>query len=154
MARNVYSISFANQTVSDGQDLFQVLRNGNVPIFLHDLRLGQTNRFGDANAAHYRIRIGVATGNGSGGSSANPEKHGGNSSVANAACEVNNTVVATGFTAIIEDTWNIMLPYFYMAPWEDDRIQPVAGQALIVNFPQTPSASLQMSGTLTFSEIK
>ncbi len=152
---HVYTASFSAVAVSAIQDLFQLLASATVPIILYSVRIGQSSDAGDAQAEMLQIQISTTdmTINGSGGSTVTPSKHTPGDPAAVTVAEANNTTQSTVATPVISDTFNVQAGWLYQPPPEE-RITILPTDGLVVELPAAPSDPLDMSGSITFEEIK
>lgn len=158
MKGHVYSASFgAVGVATTAQDFFQLLAAAAVPFELISVRIGQDSDAADAQAEMLRVSIARTdfTINGSGGSVPTPRPHSFASPAASIVAEANNTTVSTVQTVIIEDVFNVQAGWLYM-PVPEERIYCPGGvtSGIIINMPEAPADSLDMSGTITWEEFK
>jgi hypothetical protein len=153
----IYTVSYQGTITAAGgdTDLLEILPADDKPVKLCGFVLSQISEVGDAMEESLRIsvlRLGASVTSGSGGSSVTPTPMDSADAAAGAACECNNTTVATtsGSTTTIEEIgWNERnSPYEHWYP--DDAFMPKAkqGEALIVRM-QTTLAD-DMTGCFTF----
>lgn len=153
----VYTVSYQGTITNAGgdSDLLEILPADDKPVKLCGFILSQTSEVGDTAEEGLRIsvmRLPATVTSGSGGSSATPAPMDSADSAAGAACECNNTTVATtnGTAITIEEmAWNERnSPYEHWYP--DDQFRPKAkqGEALIVRMQTTPADDF--SGCFTF----
>lgn len=150
----IYSVTFSAVGVSAAQDLFEVAPAANKPVMLLGIELGQTSDSGDAQDEQLQITIvrGHTT-SGSGGSAATPRPRLTNDTAASAACEVNNTTIASAGTgvALFTGAWNVRAGY--IRPFAEHERPVCAASELIVVRQTAPADSITMSGTLWFCEL-
>lgn len=154
----LYSVPFANVSVSVAQDLFEVLAASGKPFYLHEIVVGQSSDYGDAEAEGLPILIKKATGSytsGSGGSTPTAVKHSTNDAAAGPTPECNNTSQAAAgsgaLTTIRADAFNAQGGFQYM-PTPEQRVLFLPGEAVVVSI-GAPADALTMSGTLVFEEL-
>ncbi len=153
----IYTVSFQGTITNAGgdSDLLEVLPADDKPVKLRGLLLSQISEVGDAAEEGLRIsilRLPATVTSGSGGSSVTPKPMDSADAAAGAACECNNTTVAT--TSGTPDTlaeigWNIRNSPLDM--WfPDERFAPKAkqGEALCVRMQTTPADDF--TGCFTF----
>lgn len=153
-----YSVIFSGVSVSAAQDLVEAVAATGKPFILHEIVVGQTSDYGDAQAEGLRIDIKRATGSytsGSGGSTATPAKHLTNDASAGPTPEINNTTQASAgsgaLTTIRTDAFNVQSGYQYLPPPEQ-RILFLAAEACVISI-TAPADALTMSGTMVFEEL-
>lgn len=152
----VYTVSFANVSVSAAQDLFEVSPADDKPVELIGLFLAQ-NGVGDVgDAAEELIRISVIRGHATSGTgtaaTAHPVKR--TDPAAGFACEINNTTVASTGTPITlhEDAFNVRAGYML---WWPEGTEPDAAQGdttIVVRIP-APADAITLTGTLYVREL-
>jgi len=153
----IYAVPFNGTLTNAGgnSDLLEVLPADDKPVKLRGFTLGQTSELGDAAEESLRItvqRFAATVTGGSGGSAVTPVPMDSADAAAGAACECNNTTVATtsGAATVIEELgWNIRgSPFEHWYP--DERFCPKAkqGEAIIVRMESTPTDDI--SAQLTF----
>lgn len=153
----MYSVTFENVAVTAAQDFFEIAPADDKPVLLHSVNIAQFSDVGDAAEEILRIQVvrGHAT-TGSGGSAFTPLPIGPNDTAAGAACEINNTTIASAGTGVIlvADAFNIRTGWLYVPPPEDRILcSQAAGVLLVVRLGAAPADSLTMSGTCVFEEL-
>ena len=153
-----YSVPFTNVSVSAVQDLFEVLAASGKPFILHEIVVGQSSDYGDAQAEGLQIAIKKATGSytsGSGGSTVTPAKHATNDAAAGPTAEINNTTQASAgsgtLTTIRSEAFNAQAGYQYL-PTPEQRITFLSTEACVVSI-TAPADAVSMCGTLVFEEL-
>lgn len=153
----VYTVSFANVSVSAAQDLFEISPADDKPVELAGLFLAQ-NGVGDVgDAAEELVRISIIRGHttsGSGGSAATPRPVKRTDPAAGFAAEVNNTTVASVGTTVTlhEDAFNVRAGYML---WWPEGTEPEAAQGdttIVVRIP-APADAITLTGTLYVREL-
>lgn len=153
----IYTVSYTGTVTNAGgdSDLIEVLPADDQPVKLRGILLSQISEVGDAQEEGLRIsimRLPATVTSGSGGAAATPRPMDSATSAAGAACECNNTTVATtSGTAVTlaEIGWNIRnSPYEVWFP--DPAFAPKAkqGEALVVRMQTTPADDY--TGCFTF----
>ncbi len=153
----IYTVSYQGTvfTSTGDSDLLEVLPADDKPVKLRGFLLSQTSEVGDAQEEGLRIsvlRLPATVTSGSAGSAVTPIPMDSADTAAGAACECNNSTIATtsGSAITIEElAWNIRnSPYEHWYP--DERFCPKAkqGEALIVRMQTTPADDF--SGCFTF----
>lgn len=153
-----YSASFSGVSVTAAQDLFEVLAATGKPFLLHEVVVGQSSDYGDAQAEGLQVLVKRATGSytsGSGGSSATPAKHLTNDAAAGPAAEINNTTQASAgsgsLTTVRAETFNAQAGYQYL-PAPEQRLLFLPAEACVISL-SAPADALTLSGTLVFEEL-
>jgi len=154
----MYSVPFSATSVSTAIDAFEVLASSAKPFFLHEVVLGQSSDYGDAQAEGLSVLIKRATGSytsGSGGSTVTPAKHLTNDAAAGPTAEVCNTTQASAgsgaLTTIRAEAFNVQSGYQYLPPPEQ-RPFFLAAEACVVSI-TAPADAITLSGTLIFEEM-
>lgn len=156
MNGRVYTVVFANVSVSAAQDLFEISPADDKPVEIVGIELAQ-NGVGDVgDAAEEFIRFSVIRGHstgGSGGTAPTPRPIKRGDSGASFAAEVNNTTVASAGTAVtlIETAFNVRAGYIN---WFPEGCEPNAGQGdgtIVVRIP-APADAITLTGTLWVRE--
>lgn len=153
----IYSVSYQGTVTNAGgdTDLLEVLPADDKPVKLRGFCLSQISEVGDAAEEGLRIsvlRLPATVTSGSGGSSVTPSPTDSANSAAGAACECNNTTVATtGGSAVTlaEFGWNIRnSPFDFW--WPDAEFCPKVkqGEGLVVR--QQTTAADDYTGCFTF----
>lgn len=153
-----YTASFRNVSVSAAVDAFEVLAATGKPFILHEVTLGQSSDYGDAQAEGLMVDIKRATGSytsGSGGSTATPAKHLTNDASAGPTAETNNTTQASAgsgaLTTIRTEAFNVQAGYQYL-PTPEQRILFLPAEALVVSI-SAPADAISLSGSVVFEEL-
>lgn len=151
----VYTATFGGVSVSTIVDLFELLAAAGVPVVIHSIRIGQVTDAGDAQAEMLRVTISRTNGttSGSGGATVTPENHSPAGPSASTTVERTNTTQATVTTPVLEDTFNIQAGWLYQ-PSPEERILIEAGGTIVVELPVAPNSAINMSGAITFEEMK
>lgn len=154
----LYTASFSAVGVSAAVDCFELLSASNKPIVIHEIVLGQSSDYGDAQAEGLGVILKRASGTyttGSGGSTATPAPHLSNSAASGATCKTNNTTQASAntgaLTTIRADCWNVQSGYQYL-PTPETRLFLAPGEALVVSI-TVEADSLTSSGSVVFEEL-
>jgi hypothetical protein len=155
MAR-VYSLPINAVAVSAAQDLFYLLCSSTVPVETHSVQLDQkTLTTWEAKDVTFRRLTATVTA-GSGGASVTPVAHVPNDAAAAATARINDTTVATtsGSNTIIKGfDFNFLNGFYWSPAGYDDRIVLAPSTAFVVRLGTAPSASMTVSGELTFAEL-
>jgi len=153
----IYTVSFQGTVTAAGgdTDLLEILPADDKPVKLRGLLLSQSSEVGDAAEEGLRIsimRLPATVTSGSGGSSVTPAPMDSADSAAGAACECNNTTVATtSGTAVTlsELAWNERnSPYEMWFPDANFCPKVKQGEGLVVR--QQTTAADDYSGCFTF----
>jgi len=153
----IYTASYQGTITNAGgdSDLIEILPADDKPVKLRGLLLSQISEVGDTAEEGLRIsimRLPATVTSGSGGSAVTPIPMDSADSVAGAACECNNTTVATtsgSAVTLAEIGWNErMSPYEIWFP--DPAFSPKAkqGEGLVVRMQTTPADDF--TGLFTF----
>lgn len=153
----IYSVSYQGTITNAGgdTDLIEILPADDKPVKLRGFSLSQISEVGDAAEEGLRItiiRLPATVTSGSGGSAITPAPMDSADVAAGAACECNNTTVATTSgtaVTIAEYGWNIRNSPF--AEWFPDTAycpKVKQGEGLVVR--QQTTAADDYSGQFTF----
>lgn len=153
----IYAVPYTGTISSAGgdSDLIEILPADDKPVKLRGWSLSQSSEVGDSAEENLRIsviRMAATVTGGSGGSAVTPVPMDSADAAAGAACECNNTTVATtsGASTVIEEYgWNERnTPFVFWYP--DERFCPKAkqGEGLFVRMQTTPADDF--TGELTF----
>jgi hypothetical protein len=153
----IYTVSYQGTITNAGgdTDLLEILPADDKPVLLRGVLLSQISEVGDTAEEGLRIsilRLPATVTSGSGGSSVTPTPRDSADSAAGAACECNNTTVATTSSSavtIAEIGWNIRVsPYDLWFP--DPAFAPKVkqGEGLVVR--QQTTAADDYTGCFTF----
>jgi hypothetical protein len=156
----IYTVSFNGTITAAGgdTDLLEVLPADDKPVKLVGFVLGQISEVGDAAEEGLRIsvmRLPATVTSGSGGAAATPQPMDSADAAAGAACEVNNTTVATTTgTAITlaEHGWNIRGPFEQWYPDANMRPKAKQGEALLVRCQTTAADDISGQGVFYLEE--
>lgn len=154
MAR-AYSVSIDQIAVSAAQDLFGLYAGANMAFRLLRIELGQRSLTSWEAKPIKLIRMPATVTTGSGGTTPTPQKFNNGDAAATVTAHINDTVAMTtsGSASILfARTWEFLNGFFWLpTPREEIVIAP--SQALAVNLPVAPSASMTVSGTIEFEEV-
>jgi hypothetical protein len=151
----IYTVAFENVAVSAVQDFFEVTPADDKPVRLLWARI--TNVVTETSE-QLRIRIKrlpATVTSGSGGSSPTIQKATSSDASAGFAAEANNTTQATtSSTAQVlwAEGFNVLSGWDYL-PTPETVFTFVQGEALIIDLPTAPGASINMSGTICIEEL-
>jgi len=151
----VYTVSFANVSVSATQDLVTVFAGTSKAFRLHSVTLGQTTASAVGNLAISLKRLVGTITNGSGGSTPTPVPVSPNDTAATITAHANDTTRTTvsGSTVIlVADVFNVINGYLYLPPAEDRPIIGI-GQTLVLSLDGAPASAETMSGCVTVEEL-
>lgn len=152
----IYTVSYQGTLTAAGgdSDLLEILPADDKPVKLRGFVIGQTSEVGDAAEEGVRLsvlRLPATVTSGSGGSAVTPAPMDSADAAAGAACECNNTTVATtSSTAVtlMEMGWNERLtPFDFWFPDVAYAPKVKQGEGLVVRM-QTTLAD-DISGTFT-----
>ncbi len=154
----MYTAVFGGDTpiaVSAKQDLFEVVAPSDAIIVIHAIHLHQTSDLADAQEEVLDLEFTFGyTVSGSGGAAATPHPHEVGDAAYGGGMEVNNTTQANTGSPIIRrvDGWNIRVGYDYI-PTPEMRYTISPSGRFVLELPNAPNDSLDMSGSITFEEI-
>jgi hypothetical protein len=157
----IYTVSYQGTYSNSGgdTDLLEVLPADDKPVKLRGFLISQTSEVGDAAEEGVRIsilRLPATVTSGSGGSAVTPAPMDSADAAAGAACECNNTTVATtsgSAVTLAEIGWNERLsPFDFWFP--DDRFAPKAkqGEGLVIRGQTTVADDMTICFTAWIEE--
>jgi hypothetical protein len=157
----IYTVPFTGTYTNAGgdTDLLEILPADDKPVKLRGFCLGQTSEVGDAAEENIRIsiiRLPATVTSGSGGSAVTPVPQDSADVAAGAACECNNTTVATtsGTAATIAELgWNERnTPFDFWFP--DERFAPKVkqGEGLVIRGQSTVTDDVTIEFTAWIEE--
>lgn len=157
MAGRIYTVVFANVSVSAAQDLFEVSPADDKSVELVGIMLSQNGVADVGDAAEELLRFSIIRGHatgGSGGSAATPRPVKRTDAAAAFAAEVNNTTVASAGTGVTlhEEAFNVRAGYIN---WFPEGCEHDAGQGdgtIVVRIP-APADPITLTGTLYVREF-
>lgn len=157
MSGRVYTVVFANVSVSAVQDLFELTPADDKPIEIIGMTLAQNGNSDVGDAAEELLRFSIIRGNttgGSGGTAPTPRPMKRTDAAAGFAAEVNNTTQASAGTGVtlFTDTFNVRAGYQI---WFPDGCEPDAGQGdttIRVSLDAAPADAITLTGTLFVRE--
>lgn len=154
MTGRVYSVEFANVSVSAVQDLFLLQSTSGMAFRLLEVVLGQVTITTVEELRVSLKRFSGAYTAGTGGTATTPAKHNFGDAAAVTTCSANATTQTTGGASVIlrADTFNEVNGYQYLAI-PDREIIIAPSQALVFSLDTAPATARFMSATLTFEEI-
>jgi hypothetical protein len=157
----VYTVPYQGTLTNAGGDcdLIEILPADDKPIKLLGFIIGQTSEVADAAEEGLRlsiIRLPATVTSGSGGSAVTPAPMDSADAAAGAACEANNTTVATtnGTAVVLEElAWNIRSSPLEMW-WPDPAIRFKAkqGEALVIRLQTTVADDISAMWTAFIEE--
>lgn len=144
--------TFSGVSITDAQDLFELVAPSNKRVHILEIVLGQYTDAGDAEAELVSLTMlrGYTTA-GSGGSSVTPGNLSGVSNEsAQATVKRNNTTVASGGSPVTlrAESWNVQGPYFYNS---DSNFILAASERFVVRI-TAPADAFTMNGTIIWDE--
>lgn len=154
MAR-VYTVSMDAVAVSAAQDLFTLLCPSGIPIEIHAVQINQKTLTG-WEAKDITFKRVPATVTVTGGTSVTPRPLLQNDAASGVTATINNTTVATSSGTIVNlfaDDWIFVNGFYWSAAGYDDRFIIAPSQAFCVRLGTAPSASMTVSGSVTFGEL-
>jgi hypothetical protein len=152
MTGRIYSVSFADVSVSADQDLIAVYSGSNKAFKVHSVTIGQKTATAVGNLSVTLKRLTSLTA-GSGGSTPTPVPMNPGDAAATITAHANDTTQATGTAVILgADDINVINGWLYMPPAED---RPVIGlnSALVVSLNTAPGSAETFSGTAVVEEL-
>lgn len=157
MIGRIYTVNFANVSISTLQDLFELTPADDKPLEIVGLFLTQVGNADVGDAQEELLRFSIIRGyttSGSGGSAPTPAPVKRSDSASGFTVEVNNTTVATAGTPVVihEDAFNVRAGY---ANWWPLGAEPDASQAnttLVIRLNAAPADAITLSGTLYVRE--
>jgi hypothetical protein len=155
MAR-VYSVPIDAIAVAAAQDVFFLLASASVPLEIHSVQLDQKTLTGwEAKDITFR-RFPATVTAGTGGAVVTPIRHSPGDQAAVTTARRNDTTLATttGTPEIIKGfDFNFLNGFLWLPAGAEDRIILAPSTAFIVRLGTAPSASMTVSGELTFAEL-
>ena len=159
---SLFFATFEDVAITAAQDVFELVAPAGTKVAIHEILLGQTTDFGDAQAELLSIKlIRGHTSAGSAGSSVTPATRSGHTAATAAASTVsaNNTTIASGGSpeTMVSDSFNVAAglvyrPRLFEHPDYDERIVIPAGDRFVARI-NAPADSITFNGTLIFEEI-
>ena len=157
MAGRIYTVVFANVSVSAAQDLFEISPADDKSVELVGIMLSQNGVADVGDAAEELLRFSIIRGHatgGSGGSAATARPVKRTDAAAGFAAEVNNTTVASAGTGVTlhEEAFNVRAGYIN---WFPEGCEHDAGQGdgtIVVRIP-APADPITLTGTLYVREF-
>jgi len=154
----IYTVVFANVSISAAQDLFALSPAANKPIEIVGLVLNQVGLSDVGDAQEELLRYSVMRGHtttATGGSSATPQAVKPSEAAAGFTAHVNGTTIATGGSPVtlVESSFNVRSG---TEPWWPDQTEPGASAAnttMVVRLNAAPSDAITLSGTLYVREL-
>lgn len=161
MAGRMYTVPLTNPAGTAGSpysaatDFWEVVNASTKVLVLHEVVLGQTSDYGDAQAEGlpFFIKRGVGHTPGTGGAAVTPAKHQTGDAAAAATAKILNTTQATGgtITLLRAEPFNVQAGEGYL-PTPEERYTFAPSESIIVSG-IAPADALAMVGSLTFEEI-
>jgi hypothetical protein len=151
----VYSIEFANVSVSAVQDLLTVFCGTSKAVKLHSIVLGQTTGTSVQNLNISLKRLPATVTPGSGGTAPVPQPVNPGDAAPTITAHANDTTRSTtsGTAQImLSDVINTVNGYLFLPPAED-RIIAGPGQALVLSLDTAPASPMAISGTVVVEEL-
>ena len=154
----MYTAIFGGDTpiaITAVQDLFELVAPADAIVVIHEIHLHQTSDLSDAaeEILDLEFTFGYTT-SGSGGAAPTASPHELGDAAFGGTVEVNNTTQATVGSPIIRRVagWNIRVGYAYI-PTPETRYVISPSARFVLELPNAPADSLDMSGSITFEEI-
>jgi hypothetical protein len=156
MARGrVYTTFMDAVAVSAAQDLFTLQAASGVPIEIHAAALSQKT-LAAWEAKEVQFKYVPATVTLTGGTSVTPTAMLPGDAAASATAKINNTTLATSsgtIRNILTDDFNFLNGFYWSPAGDDDRIIIKGGDAFCLRLGTAPSASMTVSGWVSFAEL-
>jgi hypothetical protein len=153
----LYSIPLAGTAFTVAVDAFEVVASTAKPFVLHEVVLGQTTEFGDAQAELLPVLLkkGIGSTSGSGGATVTPAKHLTNDAAAGPTAEVMNTTQAVAgggsLTTFRSESLNVAAGLQYLPP-EKHLVTFNAAEALVISV-GAPADSVTLTGCVVIEEL-
>lgn len=150
----IYKVPMSAVAVSVAQDLWHVKAGATYGILIHEVVLSQKTLIAVEGRELVFKRHTVTVTQGSGGSTPTPVNTMPGGSASGATIHMNDTTAASAgtLTNIHADVWQFLNGFFWL-PAPEDRIFIAPSTGFIVNLPTAPSASMTVSGCITYEEI-
>jgi hypothetical protein len=155
MTGRMYSISFADVSVSAAQDLINVTATANMAFRIHRIELGQRTLTAWESKPVKLVRLPATVTAGSGGSVVTPARLNNGDAAATVTAHANDTTPATTSGAaatLMARDWEFLNGLLVVFT-PDERPVIAPGQAVQLNLPTAPSAATLMSGTMLIEEL-
>jgi hypothetical protein len=155
MTGRMYSISFADVSVSAAQDLINITATSGMAFKIHRIELGQRTLTAWESKPVKLIRLPATVTAGSGGAAVTPAKMNNGDVAATVTARANDTTPATTNgtpTTLLARDWEF-LNGFLVVFTPDERPVIAPSQAVQLNLPTAPSGATLASGTILIEEL-
>jgi hypothetical protein len=155
MTGRMYSINFADVSVSASQDLINITATANMAFKIHRIELGQRSLTAWESKPVKLIRLPASVTAGSGGSAVTPAKLNNGDVASTVTARSNDTTPASTSGAaatLMAREWEF-LNGFLVVFTPDERPVIAPGQAVSLNLPTAPSGATLASGTILIEEL-
>lgn len=150
----IFKVPMSAVAVSAAQDLWHLKAGSTYPLLIHEIVLSQKTLVAVEGKDIKLIRHTATVTQGSGGSTPTPQNinPGGASSAITAHMNDTTQASAGTLTTLHSDVWQFLNGFFWM-PAPEDRIFIAPATGFIVSLAVAPSASMTVSGTITYEEL-
>lgn len=155
MTGRLYSINFADVSVSASQDLINITATAGMAFKIHRIELGQRSLTAWESKPVKLIRLPTTVTAGSGGSTVTPQRMNSGDAAATVTARANDTTPAStsgAASTIFARDWEF-LNGFLMVFTPDERPVIAPSQAVQLNLPTAPSAATLVSGSILVEEL-
>jgi hypothetical protein len=155
MTGRMYSINFADVSVSATQDLINITATSGMAFRIHRIELGQRSLTAWESKPVKLVRFPATVTAGSGGSAVTPAKMNNGDPAATVTSRANDTTaMTTSGTAvtIFARDWEF-LNGFLIVFTPDERPVIAISQGVALNLPTAPSGATLVSGTILIEEL-
>jgi hypothetical protein len=155
MTGRMYSINFADVSVSATQDLINITATAGMAFKIHRIELGQRTLTAWESKPVKLIRLPVTVTAGSGGTTVTPRPMNNGDAAATVTAHANDTTAATTSgtaTTLMARDWEF-LNGFLVVFTPDERPVIAPSQTVALNLPTAPSGATLASGTILIEEL-
>ena len=155
MTGRMYSINFADVSVSAAQDLINITATAGMAFKIHRIELGQRTLTAWESKPVKLVRFPSVVTAGSGGTAVTPAKLNFGDGVATATARANDTTAMTtsgASTLLLARDWEF-LNGFLVVFTPDERPVIAVSQGVALNLPTAPSGATLASGTILIEEL-
>ena len=150
----IFKIPMSAVACSAAQDLWHLKAGATYPLLIHEIVLSQKTLVATEGRDLKLIRHTTTVTQGSGGSTPTPAQMNPGGSASGITAHMNDTTQASAgtLTTLHSDVWQFLNGFFWM-PAPEDRIFISPATGFIVSLVTAPSASMTVSGTITYEEL-
>jgi hypothetical protein len=150
----IFKVPMSAVSVSAAQDLWHVKAGPTYPLLIHEIVLSQKTLVAVEGKDLKMIRHTATVTQGSGGSAPTPQNIVPGGASSGCTVHMNDTTQASAgtLTTLHADVWQFLNGFFWM-PAPEDRIFVAPATGFIVSLVAAPSASMVVSGTITYEEL-